>query len=207
MGKKENTFLLVSLEDEKAKSLASVITSEACRKILDYLAGNDATESELSKALTLPISTVHYNLKQLVTAGLVKADEFHYSEKGREVNHYSLSNRYIIIAPKTTEGIASKLKRILPAVGLTAGAAAIIQLLKPATNQIMIMRPAMKEATEGVSIASEAFKATPTDAIQAAYATQPSPALWFLAGALFFLAATMVYDSIRERAKRKRQID
>ena len=111
----KTSFLLVSLKEDKAKELAQVISNESCRKILDYLADKeDATETELAKALGIPISTVHYNLKHLVNGGLVSVEEFHYSEKGKEVNHYKLANKYIIIAPKTTYGIKEKLKSILP---------------------------------------------------------------------------------------------
>ena len=59
-------FLLVSLQEDKAKKLAQVVTNDNCRRILDYLADREATETDLAKKLNLPISTVHYNLKQLV---------------------------------------------------------------------------------------------------------------------------------------------
>lgn len=96
-------FVLVSLKEDKAKELAKVIANESCRRILDYLAeNNDATETQLAEKLSFPISTVHYNLKHLLAGGLITADEYHYSEKGKEVNHYKLANKYIIIAPKTT---------------------------------------------------------------------------------------------------------
>ena len=120
-------FLLVSLKESKAKKLAQVISNETSRKILDHLADNEATESELAKKLKLPISTVHYNLKCLMEGGLVTVEEFHYSEKGKEVNHYKLANKYIIIAPKSTYGIKERLKSILPVALLTGASAGIIQ--------------------------------------------------------------------------------
>ena len=88
-------FVLVSLKEEKAKELAQIIANESCRKILDYLAEKEATESELAEKLNLPISTVHYNLQHLIEGSLVTVEEFHYSEKGKEVNHYKLANKYI----------------------------------------------------------------------------------------------------------------
>jgi DNA-binding transcriptional ArsR family regulator len=121
-------FVLVSLQEDKAKKLAQVITNDSCRKILDYLSEKSATESQLAKLLGLPISTVHYNLKQLLDGGLVTADEFHYSEKGKEVLHYKLANKYIIIAPRTVYGIKEKLKSILPVILMVAAAAGFIQL-------------------------------------------------------------------------------
>lgn len=121
-------FLLVSLKENKAKKLAQVVSNESCRLILDYLAEKEATETELAKKLNIPISTIHYNLKHLTDAGLVIVEEFHYSEKGKEVNHYKLANKYIIIAPKTTFGIKEKLKTILPVALLIAAGAGFIQI-------------------------------------------------------------------------------
>jgi DNA-binding transcriptional ArsR family regulator len=123
-------FLLVSLKESKAKKLAQVISNETSRKILDHLAENEATESELAKKLRLPISTVHYNLKCLMDGGLVTVEEFHYSEKGKEVNHYKLANKYIIIAPKSTYGIKERLKSVLPVALLTGATAGIIQFVQ-----------------------------------------------------------------------------
>lgn len=122
-------FLLLSLKEEKAKKIANAISNPSCRQILDYMAEkDDVTETQIAKELNLPISTVHYNLQNLIKAGIIKAEEYHYSQKGREVNHYKLANRYIIIAPKTTYGIKEKLKTILPVVLLTALGAGFIQI-------------------------------------------------------------------------------
>ena len=109
MGKK-NKFLLVSLQDQKAAELAQVISNATCRRILDYFSEHDSvTESQVSQDLAIPLPTVHYNLQLLVKGGLIKTEEFHYSTKGKEVNHYSLANQYIIIAPKGVHGFKEKL--------------------------------------------------------------------------------------------------
>ncbi|MBW3015079.1 helix-turn-helix domain-containing protein [Candidatus Woesearchaeota archaeon] len=127
---KKDTFLLVSLQEDKAKEVAQIITNRTCRKILDFLAENeDSTESKIAKELKLAISTVHYNLEALRKAKLVESDEFHYSIKGKEVNHYRLASKYIIIAPKSTWGIKEKLRSILPIGLMTAGAAFVINWL------------------------------------------------------------------------------
>jgi DNA-binding transcriptional ArsR family regulator len=123
-------FLLVSLDEEKAKKLAQVISNETCTKLLNHLAQkHESTETDIANDLKLPLSTVHYNLKQLVEAKLVVADEYHYSEKGREVLHYKLANRYIIIAPaEEKESFLSKLKGFLPVTLITLGAAAVLKV-------------------------------------------------------------------------------
>src|SRR3989338_6028072 len=101
----KNNFLLVDLNEEKTKKLAETITSDTSRKILNHLAEKEETEANIAQLLQLPISTVHYHLQKLQEAGLVKVEEFHYSQKGREVNHYKLANKYIIIAPQKVEGL------------------------------------------------------------------------------------------------------
>ena len=104
----KQSFLLVSLQEDKAKKLAQVVTNDSCRKILDYLADKEATETDLAEKLGLPMSTVHYNLSQLVGTGLIIADEFHYSKKGKEISHYKLANKYIIIAPKSKKRLLTE---------------------------------------------------------------------------------------------------
>ncbi len=125
------SFMLVSLDEEKAKKLAQVISNGTSTKILDHLAKQPAaTETDIGKALGLPLSTVHYNVKQLVDAKLVVGDEYHYSEKGREVVHYKLANKYIIIAPaEEKESFLKKLREFIPAFVLVLGAAAILKFL------------------------------------------------------------------------------
>jgi DNA-binding transcriptional ArsR family regulator len=113
MVKKE--FVLVSLDDEKAGSISKVVNNKSCKRILKYLANKDhATETEISEELKIPLSTVHYNLSELGKAGLVSVTEYHYSKKGKEMLHYKLSNKYIIIAPRHDPNILDKLKQFLP---------------------------------------------------------------------------------------------
>lgn len=209
-------FVLVSLNESKAKQLAQAISNDSCRKILDYLADKEATETELSKSLELPVSTVHYNLKQLMDGGLVIVDEFHYSEKGREVNHYKLANKYIIIAPKTTYGIKEKLKTILPVALLTAVGAGFIQVFSKyfgVTKQMAadVGRGAVMEsdkmaatgfAEEAAPMAANAPEVV-QEAADAVVAATQSPfsniALWFLIGGIFAIVLYLLISKIREK--------
>ena len=224
-------FLLVSLEESKAKQLAQIVSNDICRKILDHLTGKEkgATETEISKDLQIPLSTVHYNLKQLLNSGIVKAEEFHYSAKGREMLHYSLANKYIIIAPKATatESLANKLKRILPVVAVVAAAGTVLQLISSFNNGGMTQiskayYPAMQKASDTAmpmtqeaarigheAAANHAYNATnqTTTAFVERVITQAVPqhlniAGWFVAGAVFAIAAYIIYDMLRERPKK-----
>ncbi|MDP3733604.1 MAG: winged helix-turn-helix domain-containing protein [Nanoarchaeota archaeon] len=101
----KSNFLLVDLNEAKTKKLAETITSDTSRKILNHLAEKEDSEANISNVLGLPISTVHYHLQKLQEAGLVIVEEFHYSSRGREINHYKLANKYIIIAPLHVSGL------------------------------------------------------------------------------------------------------
>jgi len=226
----KQSFLLVSLQEEKAKELAQVISNDSCRKILNYLSEKqDATESELAQKLNIPISTVHYNLQHLVKASILSVEEFHYSEKGKEVLHYKLANKYIVIAPKSIHGIKEKLRSILP-VGLFAIAGAgIIQLytkyLKPAAfigaqsikesarNIDKVSAPLMQEAADEVVVASaskaaEEVVTTTAEAganialeraPEAISQTLPNVALWFLFGCLFVIVLLVIIELIKSK--------
>ena len=123
---KEN-FLLLSLDDDKTKSISNIVNNSSARKILQYLTKNDeATASQISKDLKLGLTTIQYNLEQLLKTGLIEWEHYHYSAKGKEVKHYKLANQYIIIAPKKDSSFLDKLKGIIPSFLLSFIGAGII---------------------------------------------------------------------------------
>lgn len=205
MAKKE-TFLLVSLNEKKAKKLAEVIQNNTCRKILDHLSKKDATESELSKELGVPLSTIHYNMKHLVAAKLVKSDEFHYSPKGKEVNHYSLANQYVIIAPEgQKESIKEKMKSLLPTVGLIAGATFFIKNYTgglSTASKAMTAEVASLERAAADAAVEESFNEGVAFSAQALPQAEPQLWLWFLVGALSSLAAYFLIKYLVEKLRR-----
>jgi DNA-binding transcriptional ArsR family regulator len=109
-------LLVLNLKEHKSKKLAQVISSDTCRRVMDALSEKEYTASELAKNLNIPLSTIHYNLEQLVSSGLVIADEFHYSKKGKEILHYKLASKYIVITSRPSFEITEKLKAFLPAI-------------------------------------------------------------------------------------------
>ena len=201
----KNNLLLVDLNDDKTKKLAETITSDTSRKILNYLAEKEDSEANIAKSTGIPISTVHYHLLKLQDAGLVLTDEYHYSEKGREINHYKLANKYIIIAPKKVTGLKQKLKNILP-VALTAlGISAIIKLFTSFTGtsfgQDKVMAVERAVLTE---VADEMAYAAPEAAKEVAQSvsSQPDIAFWFLIGSVSTIALYLVIGMVKEWIKK-----
>ena len=124
--------LLLSLEDDNAKALGETIANKTSRKIVSFLAEEEASENKIAKALGIPINTVEYNLKKLLQAGLIeKAKKFFWSEKGKKIDIYKVANKLIIIAPKKSS--FRKLKSFLP-VFLVAAAFTIFTWLYSKTK-------------------------------------------------------------------------
>ena len=205
----KNNFLLVDLNETKTKKLAETITSDTSRKILNYLTEKEHdTEANIAKELKIPISTVHYHLQKLVEAKLISVDEFHYSKKGREVNHYKLANKYIIIAPKKISGLKEKLKGILPVAIASVGLAAVIKVFQGFTGRIGSFETAKVMAadtiTEAAPVAAEMViedmgPYAPTHAC----VQQPDFALWFLIGSVSAIIIFLIVMMIREWRKKK----
>ena len=67
----------------------------------------------------MALSTVHYHLKSLCKVGIVDDTSFHYSEKGKEVIHYSLHDKAIIILPRkkrSSPSLKKQLQTIVPGI-------------------------------------------------------------------------------------------
>jgi DNA-binding transcriptional ArsR family regulator len=207
-------FILVSLNEDESKKLAQIVSNDTARKILDFLADTEATETEIAEKIGIPISTAHYNLQALVKGRLVEADKFHYSEKGKEVLHYRLANKYIIIAPKSTFGIREKLRSILPVGIIALATAGIIQIVSQVAQKPMVnaaagpmLKAAVREETlEAAPVAMELAQ----DAVQSApqaveIVSKTQIGLWFLLGAVFVIVVFIVVELIRAAIKSKQQ--
>lgn len=127
----------------------------------------------------LSLSTVHYNLKALSKAGIIDDSTFHYSQKGKEVIHYSLKNKAIILLPRgeqSSSSLKQKLKTIQPGILTTAGI--IIAGAFFGTNSIKSGAPAQDAKTyaaESTSSGASAQDAAMHTAESVSKTTPPEP--------------------------------
>ena len=208
----KNNFLLVNLNETKTKKLAETITSDTSRKILNNLVEKEHdTEANISKETRIPISTVHYHLQKLQEAGLIIVEEFHYSKKGREVNHYKLANKYIIIAPRKVSGLKQKLRGILPVGIIALGISAVIKIITsfqsktmyagtemlraaPVAEEMLVEKSAPLLADAAPSVVEETARAS---------SSQPDIALWFFVGSIAAIVIYLVVEMVKEQFKKK----
>ncbi len=186
----------MDLNEAKTKKLAETITSDTSRRILNHLTEREATESVLAKELNLPLPTVHYHLQKLQEAGLVNVEEFHYSEKGREVNHYKLANKYIIIAPKKVTGLKQKLRGILPVTLIILGISALWSFFSVNKTSTVAAKSMAAQQLAMPMLEQNIVMVQPP-----VYADQYS-VLWFLAGGLFTLLIYVLIIVMQEKIRR-----
>ena len=213
----DDKFIMMSMEDSKTKSLADVLGSKTCKKIIDYLAENDeASQKDLSVALKIPMNTMDYNMKKLLASGLVqKRKNFFWSKKGKKIVMYELSNKSIVISPKKSFG--EKMKNLVPGFMLTAALTFAvwvydrIRSFSPKVgdsyiveeSQGMIMEKAADFAVEVPSAPNSLHGAGASDGVKDVmithapemFSSAPSPIwMWFLAGALVVLFAYSIIN-------------
>jgi len=185
----EEKFIMISMDDEKATKVAEVLSNKTCKKILNLLADQkEVSQTDISQKIKLPISTVEYNIKKLVEAGLIeRTTNFFWSVKGKKIPMYKVSNKSIIISPRNSN-IASKLKSILPVALISGAGAMAIKLYisgKEAT-QVAFSKSADMATNE---ILYESARA-PNQIIQ----STPSVVPYFMAGVLLTLIIFSIWN-------------
>lgn len=117
------SVLRLSLSASRARKITHILSNETAVRIMDALDEESKSESVLSQELDIPLSTVHYNVQQLVSVGLLLSDEFTYSSKGKEVRHYRIASKYIVLSVKpsfpTAEVVSGSALALLLAFGIT----------------------------------------------------------------------------------------
>lgn len=110
----------IDLGDPRTGKVAEALSNKTCVKILDLLASQELTASDISSKLGIPLNTTGYNIEKLIDAGLVeKSSNFFWSVKGKKTPVYKVANKKIVISPKRM------ITKMLPFF-LVAGVLAII---------------------------------------------------------------------------------
>lgn len=195
--------IMIDLEDPRTDKIADVISNKTSKKILSHLAEHELSETDLSKALNIPINTIGYNIDKLEQAGLIeKTKGFYWSQKGKKIYTYKLSNQKIIISP------SSIIKGIIPALLITSAIALGIKLFVGVESQVQQKTltedmPAIASesaiAVAGGEMAREVIKET-TKIAETQIGQLISSAnawAWFLLGALTALLIFLLWNSIK----------
>ena len=123
-------LLVLPLGDE-SKKITQVITNDTARHIMELLAEHSMSASDIAKHLDVPLTTIKYNLENLVDVGLAKIERIKYSEKGRQVKVYAPVRKLIVLVPEKlgSVSITEVLKKYLGVILTAVFASGFIELL------------------------------------------------------------------------------
>ncbi|HJH27025.1 MAG TPA: hypothetical protein C5S37_09720 [Methanophagales archaeon] len=195
------------------------ISNNTARNILEALASNPLSTSEIAEKLRIPLTTVQYNLDKLNDAGLAKVERTKYSEKMKEVKIYAPQRKFVVIVPEKTnkKDVIATLKRYLTVIFFAVAGSGIIEFL---TMKIKGPSPAFEEVTRSV-IPEEGGRPlgpvpAPTPMPEIVPSPMPAPkgiglgfefdifahpGLWFLFGCLFVILAIFLINYIGKKNK------
>lgn len=127
---KSEKLLVLPLGDE-SKKITQVITNDTARQIMELLAEYSMSASDIAKHLDVPLTTIKYNLENLVDVGLAKIERIKYSEKGRQVKVYAPVRKLIVVVPEKlgSASITEILKKYLGIILTAVFASGFIELL------------------------------------------------------------------------------
>jgi DNA-binding transcriptional ArsR family regulator len=182
-GMEENTedekLLILPLNDKNSKKLSQIISNDTARNVLEAIASQSLSASQIADKLDIPLSTVQYNLDKLSDAGLVKVERTKYSEKMKHVKFYAPQRKYIVLVPeKTGRGdVIAALKRYLTVIAFAVAGSGAIEFFT-----MKMKSPALGEVTRSIPEKGGGFPApvpapTPTPAAVPTIPPPPMPAV------------------------------
>jgi predicted transcriptional regulator len=174
--------VIIDFDDPRAARVAEVISNKSCKRMLSLLSSKELSESELASELRLPASTVNYSMKKLVAAGLVQRTKQLWSSKGKSVPVYGVSEKHIVISPKTI------LTGTLPAL-LLSGVFALA-LRTWANHSVSSVTRKAENAALVVTSADNAYGGV----VYSALANAPNAWAWFFLGSLVAILIVLVWN-------------
>ena len=100
----DNSVNIFSLDDEKMKILAKVISNKSSIEILNLLFHHELTANEIAQKTNMSLQLVKYYLEKMQQIDLIQISKTGKNSKARDMNYYKTSKLAIIITPsKITE--------------------------------------------------------------------------------------------------------
>ena len=92
--------------NNESKKIRQILSNDTSMKIMELLKKEKLSASEISERLEIPLTTVKYNVDQMVEYDLVRIQRIKYSEKGRQVKIYEAPEKVIVFAPESISRVS-----------------------------------------------------------------------------------------------------
>jgi DNA-binding transcriptional ArsR family regulator len=204
---KDEKLLILPLNDKNSKKLSQIISNDTARNILEAIASKPLSASQIAEHLSIPLTTVQYNLEKLNDVGLVKVDRTKYSEKMKKVKIYAPQRKFVVIVPEKTDkkNVIAALKRYLTVIFFAVVGSGVIEFFTAKMKS-----PVWEEATRSIPTEGGGVPApipapvSPEKALDAAFGFDifAHPGLWFLVGCLFVILVIFLIEYFGRRKER-----
>src|SRR3989339_835816 len=203
--------VVIDLNDPRSTKIAEALANPTAKKILNLLAESELSATDIANKLKIPLNTATYNLDNLTKSGLIEpTKKFLWSVKGKKINSYRLSNKKIIISPKSFS-----MKGIVPAILGTALVAVLVKYFTSSTlNLFQSSNDAINTLPSGAGSAPSMVSDLAVGAAESAKMIAPDYYLpivqacssqplwaWFLLGGLCALLIVLIWNSISNKVK------
>lgn len=206
-------FIMVDMADERTSKIAEVLGNKTCKNVLGAISESEKglSPSDISLKLKLPLNTVDYNLKKLISTGLVEESKsFFWSVKGRKIKTYVAANKKIIIStkPRFTGVIASAL--LFGSVGFAAKLYSNIFMASKEVYSNNFINPVQPDMVQKIASGSGIIANAPSisDASSLAAVSSSNPIIqlssifsntfvWFVFGALIGVLGFVLYKKMK----------
>ena len=214
----DEKLLILPLNDKNSKKISQIISNDTARNILEAIASEPLSTSELAEKLGIPLSTVQYNLDKLNNAGLAKVERTKYSEKMKRVKIYAPQRKFVVIVPEKTnrKDVIATLKRYLTVIFFAVAGSGVIEFLT------MKMKGPIGEVTRSVipeeggrplgpvpaptpmpEIVPSPMPASKGIGLDLGFDIFAHPGLWFLFGSLFVILVVFLIEHLGRKKERK----
>jgi len=129
-----DNVIILEPGDERAQKISKAMASQTASDILQLLAENQKSLTEITDRLDIPLTTAKYHIENLLEAGLITVAETKYSVKGREIKIYAVTNQLLIVAPRQSN-VRSLLLKYASLFGIVIFGSLVIAALSPLLGQ------------------------------------------------------------------------
>ena len=129
-----DNVIILEPGDERAQKISKAMASQTASDILQLLAEDKKSLTEITDRLDIPLTTAKYHIENLLEAGLITVTETKYSVKGREIKIYAVTNQLLIVAPRQSN-VRSLLLKYASLFGIVLFGSLVIAMLSPILGQ------------------------------------------------------------------------
>jgi DNA-binding transcriptional ArsR family regulator len=129
-----DNVIILEPGDERAQKISKAMASQTASDILQLLAEDKKSLTEITDRLDIPLTTAKYHIENLLEAGLITVADTKYSVKGREIKIYAVTNQLLIVAPRQSN-VRSLLLKYASLFGIVLFGSLVIAMLSPILGQ------------------------------------------------------------------------